>query len=31
VAVPWVVAVNQVRGRFTKKPLSNRQNAGTKD
>jgi glycosyltransferase involved in cell wall biosynthesis len=29
VAVPWVVAVNQVRGRFTKKPLSNRQNAGT--
>jgi glycosyltransferase involved in cell wall biosynthesis len=30
VAVPWVVAVNQVRGRFTKKPLSNRQNAGAK-
>jgi len=25
-AVPWVVAVNQVRGRFTKRPLSNRQN-----
>jgi hypothetical protein len=30
VAVPWVVAVNQVRGRFTKKPLSNRQNARAK-
>jgi len=29
VAVPWVVAVNQMRGRFTKQPLSNRQNAGT--
>jgi glycosyltransferase involved in cell wall biosynthesis len=29
VAVPWVVAVNQMRGRFTKKPLSNRQNTGT--
>jgi glycosyltransferase involved in cell wall biosynthesis len=30
VAVPWVVAVNQMRGRFTKQPLSNRQNTGTK-
>ena len=30
VAVPWVVAVNQIRGRFTKQPLSNRQNTGTK-
>ena len=30
VAVPWVVAVNQIRGRFTKQPLTNRQNAGTK-
>lgn len=29
VAVPWVVAVNQIRGRFTKAPLTNRQNAGT--
>lgn len=26
VAVPWVVAVNQIRGRFSRKPLSNRQN-----
>ena len=26
VAVPWVVAVNQIRGLFTKKPLTNRQN-----
>jgi hypothetical protein len=31
VAVPWVVAVNQIRGRFTKQPLTNRQNAGTGD
>jgi glycosyltransferase involved in cell wall biosynthesis len=28
VAVPWVVAVNQIWGRFSKKPLTNRQNAG---
>ena len=28
VAVPWVVAVNQMRGRFSKKPLTNRQNTG---
>jgi glycosyltransferase involved in cell wall biosynthesis len=27
VAVPWVVAVNQIRGLLTKKPLTNRQNA----
>ena len=26
-AVPWVVAVNHIRGLFTSKPLSNRQNA----
>jgi glycosyltransferase involved in cell wall biosynthesis len=26
VAVPWVVAVNQIRGCFSRKPLSNRQN-----
>ncbi len=26
VAVPWVVAVNQIRGRFSRKPLSNWQN-----
>jgi len=26
-AVPWLVAVNQWRGRFTSKPLTNRQNA----
>lgn len=26
VAVPWVVAVNQIRGRFSARPLSNRQN-----
>lgn len=26
VAVPWVVAVNQIRGRFSAKPLSNWQN-----
>jgi glycosyltransferase involved in cell wall biosynthesis len=26
-AVPWVVAVNQIRGRFRKKPQTNRQNA----
>lgn len=31
VAVPWVVAVNQMRGRFTKAPLSNRQNAENRD
>jgi hypothetical protein len=30
VAVPWVVAANQVRGCFTKEPLTNRQNAVTK-
>lgn len=28
VAVPWIVAVNQIRGRLSKKPLSNRQNVG---
>jgi glycosyltransferase involved in cell wall biosynthesis len=28
VAVPWIVAVNQMRGRLSKKPLSNRQNVG---
>jgi hypothetical protein len=27
VAVPWVVAINQIRGLFTRQPLSNRQNA----
>jgi hypothetical protein len=26
VAVPWIVAVNQIRGRFSRTPLSNRQN-----
>ncbi len=26
VAVPWVVAVNQIRGRFSSKPLTSRQN-----
>jgi glycosyltransferase involved in cell wall biosynthesis len=26
VAVPWIVAVNQIRGRFTKKAQTNRQN-----
>jgi len=26
VAVPWVVAVNQIRGRFSATPLTNRQN-----
>jgi len=31
VAVPWVVTVNQMRGCFTKEPLTNRQNTGTKD
>jgi glycosyltransferase involved in cell wall biosynthesis len=31
VAVPWVVAVNQLRGRFTKEPLTNRQNTGNRD
>jgi len=25
-AVPWIVAVNQTRGRFSSRPLSNRQN-----
>lgn len=30
VAVPWVVAVNHVWGRFSKKPLTNWQNAGNK-
>jgi glycosyltransferase involved in cell wall biosynthesis len=28
VTVPWIVAVNQIRGRFTKEPLTNRQNTG---
>jgi len=27
VAVPWVVAVNQIRGLISSKPLTNRQNA----
>jgi glycosyltransferase involved in cell wall biosynthesis len=27
VAVPWVVAINQIRGLFTRQPLTNRQNA----
>lgn len=27
VAVPWIVAVNQLRGRFSSKPLTNPQNA----
>jgi glycosyltransferase involved in cell wall biosynthesis len=31
VAVPWVVAVNQIRGCFTKQPLTNRQNTGNRD
>jgi glycosyltransferase involved in cell wall biosynthesis len=31
VAVPWVVAVNQMRGCFTKEPLTNRQNTGNRD
>jgi glycosyltransferase involved in cell wall biosynthesis len=31
VAVPWVVAVNQIRGCFTKEPLTNRQNTGNSD
>ncbi len=26
ISVPWVVAVNQIRGRFSRKPLTNRQN-----
>jgi glycosyltransferase involved in cell wall biosynthesis len=26
VVVPWIVAVNQIRGRFSSKPLTNRQN-----
>jgi glycosyltransferase involved in cell wall biosynthesis len=30
-AVPWVVAVNHMRGLFTKKPLTNRQNVGNKE
>lgn len=29
VAVPWIVAVNQFRGRLSKTPLSNRQNVGS--
>lgn len=28
VAVPWLVAVNQIRGRFSAKPLTNWQNQG---
>ncbi|HVU47054.1 MAG TPA: glycosyltransferase [Terracidiphilus sp.] len=28
VAVPWIVAVNQIRGRFSSRPLTNWQNAG---
>ncbi len=28
IAVPWVVAVNQIRGRFRAEGLTNRQNAG---
>jgi glycosyltransferase involved in cell wall biosynthesis len=28
IAVPWVVAVNQIRGRFSSRPLTNWQNAG---
>jgi glycosyltransferase involved in cell wall biosynthesis len=31
VAVPWVVAANQIRGCFTKEPLTNRQNTGNSD
>jgi hypothetical protein len=31
VAVPWVVAVNQMRGCFTKEPLTNRQNTENRD
>ena len=31
VAVPWIVAVNQIRGRFTSEPLTNRQNTGNRD
>ena len=27
VAVPWVVTINQIRGLFTRRPLTNRQNA----
>lgn len=26
IAVPWIVAVNQIRGRFSSRPLTNRQN-----
>ncbi|HZP03297.1 MAG TPA: glycosyltransferase [Terracidiphilus sp.] len=29
VAVPWIVAVNQIRGRFSAKPLTNRQNVAS--
>jgi len=28
VAVPWIVAVNHIRGRFSSRPLTNWQNAG---
>lgn len=28
VAVPWIVAVNQIRGRFSSQRLTNKQNAG---
>ena len=28
VAIPWVVALNQIRGRLSAKPLTNRQNVG---
>jgi glycosyltransferase involved in cell wall biosynthesis len=28
IAVPWIVAVNQIRGRFSARPLTNWQNAG---
>jgi hypothetical protein len=31
VAVPWVVAVNHIRGCFTKEPFTNPQNAGVRD
>jgi len=30
-AVPWVVAVNQIRGRFSKAPLTNWQNAANRE
>ena len=29
IVVPWLVAVNQIRGRFSAKPLTNWQNQGT--